>query len=173
MLELRRDHPDWSEADLLLAAQRRSDSLFDEAIAAGRDVMVETVLSSPKFEARVLAALEAGYEFGFAFVTVDSDALNVARVRDRVELGGHDVPEDRIRARRLRSTLLRPGLRSAPIWGRSTTTPGWIRCCWPRSPGPTRPGASSRPTRGGTRWVLRSRLRGGLGMLDPPRLPSA
>ena len=71
--------------------------------------MVETVLSSTKFELPVHRALKAGYVFGFAYVIVRSAAMNVSRVADRVEEGGHDVPEDRIIARRLRSIAAAPG----------------------------------------------------------------
>lgn len=65
--------------------------------------MVETVLSSDKFQLPVLRALKAGFDFGFVFVTVASADLNTARVQHRVATGGHDVPEDRIRQRRVRS----------------------------------------------------------------------
>ena len=37
------------------------------------------------------------------FVGVESPAVNIERVRTRVALGGHDVPEDRIAARYLRT----------------------------------------------------------------------
>ena len=65
MLQLRAEHPDWSEIDLLRTAQRQSDALVDQAIAAGRSVMVETVLSSDKFKEPVATALAGGLGFGF------------------------------------------------------------------------------------------------------------
>ena len=97
--------PSATEADLLRTAQQRSDGMVDDAIAARQSVMVETVLSSDKFQAPVLQALRSGFEFGFVYVFVRSADLNVARVSDRVREGGHDVPEDRIRARRQRSLV--------------------------------------------------------------------
>jgi predicted ABC-type ATPase len=103
VIDLRAEHPDWSEAELLLTAQGMSDQAVDQAIADRHSIMVETVLSSSKFESRVTTALSNGFEFGFAYVTVRRAELNVERVKDRVENGGHDVPEDRIRARRERS----------------------------------------------------------------------
>lgn len=39
---------------------------------------------------------------------IDDPAINVARVRQRVALGGHDVPEDRIVARWSRTMALLP-----------------------------------------------------------------
>jgi predicted ABC-type ATPase len=108
-----------SEEALLRAAQEASDAAVDDAIRARQDVMVETVLSSRKFEATVLGALGAGYEFGFAYVTVRSAELNVQRVALRVEEGGHDVPEDRIRSRRERS-------REAVTWFASRAAVGLV-----------------------------------------------
>lgn len=103
VLELRRDHPGAGEADRLIEAQPKSDRLVDHAISERRSGMVETVLSSGKFQLPVLRALKSGFEFGFVYVLVGSPDLNVARVLNRVREGGHDVPEDRIRARRDRS----------------------------------------------------------------------
>ena len=81
--------------------------------------MVETVLSSTKFQLPVLRALKAGFEFGFVYVTVRSADLNVERVADRVAEGGHDVPEDRIRARRVRSA-------EAVAWFAARATQGLV-----------------------------------------------
>ncbi len=67
--------------------------------------MVETVLSSSKFEQPVTTAIAAGFMFGFVYVTVRSADVNAARVRNRVARGGHDVPADLIRSRRERSHM--------------------------------------------------------------------
>lgn len=91
-----------TDAQSLEAAQI-ADALLDIAIAEGRSVTVETVLSSEKYKPRVLAAKRAGYEVLLVYVTVNSVAANVARVAYRVHAGGHDVPVDRIAARRQRS----------------------------------------------------------------------
>lgn len=45
---------------------------------------------------------------GLIYVVVASPDLNVARVADRVEEGGHDVPEAAVRARRERSLAAFP-----------------------------------------------------------------
>ena len=84
-------------------SQDRSDRAVDAAITAGASFMVETVLSSDKFKAKVTRAISAGFRFGLVFVTVDAVDMNIARVSDRVAKGGHDVPADRVAARRLRS----------------------------------------------------------------------
>jgi predicted ABC-type ATPase len=61
----------------------------------------ETVFSDP---ARAkLTLLEEARRRGFAvflvFIGLDSPVLSIARVKQRVEQGGHDVPDDRLRAR--------------------------------------------------------------------------
>ena len=61
------------------------------------------MLSSDKFRPRVTVALAEGFRFGLVFVTLRAAALHVARVADRVVEGGHDVPTDRVLARRIRS----------------------------------------------------------------------
>jgi predicted ABC-type ATPase len=63
----------------------------------------ETVLSHPG-KVQVLAqAQAAGYRTYLYFVATDDPAINISRVQNRVKLGGHDVPEDRIRLRYYRS----------------------------------------------------------------------
>ena len=86
-----------------LRAARACDDLLDAAIAAGRSVLVETVLSSDKLQRRVLAAEAAGYAVALVYVTLRHEALNVARVALRQAQGGHDVPRDRVLDRRTRS----------------------------------------------------------------------
>jgi predicted ABC-type ATPase len=51
----------------------------------------------------VTHAVGTGFRFGLVFVTLQAAALHVVRVADRVVEGGHDVPADRILARRVRS----------------------------------------------------------------------
>ena len=86
-----------------LEAARESDARLDAEIAAGRSVMVETVLSSDKYKSRVTAARTAGYRFVLIYVSVKIADLNVERVGLRLNLGGHDVPRARILSRRDRS----------------------------------------------------------------------
>ena len=86
----------------LLAAQR-SDALLDDQIAMDRSVLVETVLSSDKFKNRVVMARDKGFQIALVYVSVRIPELNIARVANRFLLGGHDVPVDRITARRTRS----------------------------------------------------------------------
>ncbi|MEV9280674.1 hypothetical protein AB0165_29615, partial [Klebsiella variicola] len=44
-------------------------------------------------------ARRTGYEVGLAFVALRAATLNVERVAQRVEKGGHDIPEPIVRRR--------------------------------------------------------------------------
>jgi len=110
-----------------LRAAQYCDARLDAEIAAGRSVVVETVLSSDKYKRHVIAAREAGFEIVLVYVTVQSAELNVARVANRFVLGGHDVPLDRIIARRTRSHQMFEWFAKAAdrvfVFDNSTTSP--------------------------------------------------
>lgn len=76
-----------------LAQQQRADY-----IAEGVSFIAETVFSHPSKVELVRDAVAAGYEVTLHVVVVPKE-LAVARVEDRVEAGGHDVPHDKIRQR--------------------------------------------------------------------------
>jgi predicted ABC-type ATPase len=75
----------------------------DDLIAAGSDLLVETVLSSNKYLATVRKAKSRGYRIGMIYVALASVDLSIARVKTRVAGGGHDVPEAKLRSRWARS----------------------------------------------------------------------
>lgn len=77
-----------------------------EMLAAGRSFAAETVFSHPSKLEIVETARARGYLVVVMHVGVDSPDLSVARVQGRREEGGHDVPEDKIRARYVRSQPL-------------------------------------------------------------------
>jgi predicted ABC-type ATPase len=86
-----------------LAAIRRIEAWLEASIHAHQTVGVETVLSTPKYRRLVEQAKRLGFEVRLIYVLLDSPDRNVERVRLRVMKGGHDVPEDKIRARYVRS----------------------------------------------------------------------
>jgi predicted ABC-type ATPase len=77
---------------------------LDELGTSRRDFGFETTLASRSFAPRIRKLTRAGYECHLVFLWLQSDDLAVARVADRVRLGGHAVPEQTIR-RRYRSGL--------------------------------------------------------------------
>ena len=56
----------------------------------------ETTLASRSFGPRIRRLIAAGYECHLVFLWLPSAAFAVARVADRVRLGGHTVPEETI-----------------------------------------------------------------------------
>jgi predicted ABC-type ATPase len=73
------------------------------SIDTHQTIGVETVLSTPKYRTLVERARERGFSINLIYVFLDSAELNIKRVRTRVGKGGHDVPVQKIRDRRLRS----------------------------------------------------------------------
>lgn len=66
----------------------------------------ETVMSSPDKVALLAQAQRLGFRTYLYFVATEDPAINVARVRHRVRVGGHPVPEDKIVSRYARSLAL-------------------------------------------------------------------
>ena len=66
----------------------------------------ETVMSSPDKVALLKQAQSLGYRTYLYYIATEDPAINVARVKARVNLGGHDVPEDKIVSRYARSLNL-------------------------------------------------------------------
>lgn len=79
-----------------LAARHR-----DELIERGVSFVAETVFSHHSKLDLIRRAVASGYVIHLRVVVVPED-LSVMRVATRVRAGGHDVPEDRIRARHRR-----------------------------------------------------------------------
>ena len=66
----------------------------------------ESVMSHESHLDFVGEALQAGFETYLYYICTSDTELNKARVKQRVELGGHDVPEDKIESRYQRSLQL-------------------------------------------------------------------
>lgn len=74
----------------------------------------ETVMSHSSKLDFMAKAKKEGFKVYLYFVSLISPDLNVARVKSRVEEGGHDVPEDKIRERYKRTmNMLLPAMRIA------------------------------------------------------------
>ncbi len=63
----------------------------------------ETVMSSPDKVTLLQKAQQMGYRTYLYYIATEDPAINLARVKARVNLGGHDVPEDKIVSRYARS----------------------------------------------------------------------
>jgi predicted ABC-type ATPase len=59
----------------------------------------ETTLASRSFAPWIAGLIHGGYEFHLVFLWLPSAEHAVARVAERVRVGGHDVPEETVRRR--------------------------------------------------------------------------
>ena len=96
-----------------IAAERSPADPAGAAIAAGREMLsrlqelarhrqsfaFETTLASRHFAPWLRRLVESEYSVDILFLWLPSPDLAVARVRSRVMLGGHDVPEAVVRRR--------------------------------------------------------------------------
>jgi predicted ABC-type ATPase len=120
-----------SLGDANVEAVVRIEAWLDASIRAHQTVGVETVLSTDKYRRLVLAAKKNQFEFRLIFVMLASPNLNVERVRLRVRKGGHDVPENKIRDRWVKSLRQLPWFLDqadqVAIFDKSSTTPVLFR----------------------------------------------
>ena len=72
---------------------------INEFLRKGLDFAFETTLSSKSFFNTIKRAKENGYEVTLLFFWLDSVELAIERVKTRVAVGGHDIPEKVIRRR--------------------------------------------------------------------------
>lgn len=82
----------------VVAAERTEKAVW-RAIAEGRSVAVETVLSTDKYMPVVTAARARGYQTRLIFVAVADAERAIERVAIRRKAGGHGVPKAKIRSR--------------------------------------------------------------------------
>jgi predicted ABC-type ATPase len=77
--------------------------LRQKLLAQKETFTFETVMSHPGKVELLAQAQAAGYRTYLYFVATDDPAINISRVKNRVKLNGHDVPEERIAPRYHRS----------------------------------------------------------------------
>lgn len=104
--------PDFINADLIArglspfapvkAAIRAGKLMLEEIfrrVEEGRSFAFETTLSGLNYARHIPRWQKAGYHVKLVFVSLSSPELAVARVKVRVQQGGHDIPEAVIRRR--------------------------------------------------------------------------
>lgn len=91
-----------------------ADFIRTELISQKQSFTFETVMSSPDKVELLRRAQNKGYRTYLYYIATQDPAINIARVRNRVEQGGHDVPVEKIVSRYWRSLdLLLPAMRAA------------------------------------------------------------
>jgi predicted ABC-type ATPase len=72
---------------------------IERHVRAGKSFAFETTLSGRHYATRIPRWQVAGYRVKLFFLRLASPELAIARVRQRVQAGGHDIPESVIQRR--------------------------------------------------------------------------
>ena len=88
-----------------LEAAQEAEHLREDCIRKHKSFTFETVLSTRRNLELLIRAKQAGYYIKSVFVMTSDVEINVFRVKSRVYAGGHDVPNNKIRSRFLKSLL--------------------------------------------------------------------
>ncbi len=107
-----------------------ADFIREQFLAARRSFAFETVMSHRNKVDLLRRAVEAGRRTCLYFIATSDPKLNVLRVHSRVEVGGHDVPADKVVARYHRSLALLPDAmrfaHRAFLFDNSGGAPEWL-----------------------------------------------
>ncbi len=104
-LRILKANPGISITEANSAAWYEGKRLLERAILEGLDFAFETTLGGNTISDLLKKALSTGLEVRLWFVGLSTPELHIARVRSRVAMGGHDIPEDKIRERYDRSRV--------------------------------------------------------------------
>ena len=91
-------YPDDPEGNSYEAAQLASQ-MREQLLIDGANFCFETVFSHPSKIDFVAKAKAFGYQVVLVFIHVDHISLNKARISQRVEEGGHFVPDEKVESR--------------------------------------------------------------------------
>ena len=92
-------NPGLERAKANAAAWRQGKRLLERAVAERLDFAFETTLGGTTMTRILGEAVAAGVEVRIFYVGLASPELHLARVRQRVDGGGHDIPEEDVRRR--------------------------------------------------------------------------
>ena len=97
--------PGVSQAEANSAAWLEGKRLLERAIHEKLDFAFETTLGGKTITGLLDTALSSGIKVRIWYVGLENVELHIERVRARVKLGGHDIPEQKIRERYVQSRL--------------------------------------------------------------------
>jgi predicted ABC-type ATPase len=86
-----------------IAGARQVLESAKDHLARSKSFAVETTLAGKNYLRMMIEARNVGFEIGLVYIGTDNVEINLARIRDRVLAGGHDVPENDVRRRYQRS----------------------------------------------------------------------
>jgi predicted ABC-type ATPase len=121
--DLKALNPWMNQTDANSAAWQRGFSLLKSAIEQRLDFAFETTLGASSIPRALSDAADKGFEIHVWYAGLATPDLHLARVRSRVRLGGHDIPEAAIRRRfehsRLNLIALLPKLAALRVYDNS------------------------------------------------------
>ena len=80
-------------------AAKIAENLRNSLLEQGKNFCFETVFSHPSKIDFIAKAKALGYQLVLVFIHLEQSSLNKARVHQRIESGGHAVPEGKIESR--------------------------------------------------------------------------
>lgn len=86
-------------AAVRVAAGREFSRRLSAALKSQQSLVIESTLSGSSLARTIEKARYDGYQITIVFVFLDSVALCLHRISERVQQGGHDVPEEDVRRR--------------------------------------------------------------------------
>lgn len=92
-----------SQSRIDLLAARRMLAEIEALVAAGSSFMFETTLASLTYATRIPRWREQGFSVALVYLRLPSPEAAIQRVRKRAAAGGHDVSEQVIRQRFVKS----------------------------------------------------------------------
>jgi predicted ABC-type ATPase len=95
--EIARSEPPTAAVDV--RAARLMLGRIDAAVEARQKLMFETTLASLTYARKIPFWQQASYSVALIYLRLPSVEQSIARVKRRVEAGGHDIPEQVIRKR--------------------------------------------------------------------------
>ena len=116
-------NPGTSQVQANSAAWHQGKRLLERAISGRLDFALETTLGGNTIPDLLERAASSGIEVRIWYAGLSSPELHIARVRSRVEKGGHNIPEERVRERydasRLNLIRLLPSLSELQVYDNS------------------------------------------------------
>jgi predicted ABC-type ATPase len=94
-----------------IAAARRVLQSAREHIRKAESFAVETTLAGKHYLRMIAEARSRGFEIVLVYIGTENVEINLARIRNRVLAGGHNVPEQDVRRRYKRSFAKLPTAR--------------------------------------------------------------
>ena len=90
---------DWNSPAAVLKAAQHAKRIREGCLESRQSLAFETVFSTDEKLSFVRRAIDRGFFVRLFYISTDSPRINAARILDRVDEGGHDVPSAKISSR--------------------------------------------------------------------------